>query len=94
MVAMFGDVELFDVLRLVVGFVILFYASYTDIKTRRASNILWVIMGVVGVIILVVQYFTVSNVGYAPIADCFFLFGKTMVYISIQLCISKRDSCL
>jgi len=49
---------LLDVIRLVVGIVILFYASYTDIKTRRASNILWLIMGSVGGILLMIQYFT------------------------------------
>jgi len=47
-----------DITRLVVGIAILSYASYTDIKTRRASNILWVLMGSIGAILLVVQYFT------------------------------------
>jgi hypothetical protein len=32
---------LLDIIRLVVGVLILSYASYTDIKTRRASDILW-----------------------------------------------------
>jgi preflagellin peptidase FlaK len=51
---------LLDILRLVVGISILSYASYTDIKTRRASNILWLIMGSIGGILLVVQYFTIG----------------------------------
>jgi len=46
--------------RLFVGIVILFFASYTDVKTRRASNILWLIMGSIGAILLVVQYFTIG----------------------------------
>lgn len=50
---------LLDIARLVVGTTILSYASYTDIKTRRASNMLWVIMGSVGAILLVIQYITV-----------------------------------
>lgn len=50
----------FDITRLIVGVIILAYASYTDIKTRRASNILWVIMGVIGVILLVIQYLTIG----------------------------------
>ncbi len=50
---------LLDIARLVVGTTILSYASYTDIKTRRASNMLWVIMGSVGAILLVIQYLTV-----------------------------------
>ncbi len=50
---------LLDIARLVIGTTILSYASYTDIKTRRASNMLWVIMGSVGAILLVIQYLTV-----------------------------------
>ncbi len=50
---------LLDITRLVVGTTILSYASYIDIKTRRASNMLWVIMGSVGAILLVIQYLTV-----------------------------------
>lgn len=49
-----------DITRLIVGILILSYASYTDIKTRRASNILWIIMGSIGGIILLIQYFTVG----------------------------------
>jgi len=51
---------LLDIIRLVVGIAILSYASYTDIKTRRASNLLWVIMGSIGGILLVVQFFTIG----------------------------------
>lgn len=43
-------------IRLILGTIILMYASYTDIKTRHASNILWIIMGAAGAILLVVQY--------------------------------------
>ncbi|HID24953.1 MAG TPA: hypothetical protein EYP23_00590, partial [Thermoplasmata archaeon] len=53
-------VMMLDTTRLVVGVGILSYASYTDIKTRMASNILWVVMGSVGAVLLVVQYFTVG----------------------------------
>lgn len=49
-----------DIIRLFVGIIILTYASYTDIKTRRASNLLWLIMGSIGGILLVVQYFTIG----------------------------------
>lgn len=51
---------LLDVTRLIVGIAILTYASYSDWKTRRASNILWLIMGGIGGILLVVQYFTIG----------------------------------
>jgi len=49
-----------DITRLIVGTAILAYASYTDIKTRRASNILWLIMGSIGAILLAIQYFTIG----------------------------------
>ena len=45
-----------DIIRLIVGVLILGIASYTDIKTRRASNWLWVVMGAIGGILLLVQY--------------------------------------
>lgn len=47
---------LLDVGRFLVGVLILSYASYTDIKTRRAPNILWVIMGSIGGVFLIIQY--------------------------------------
>lgn len=49
-----------DISRLIVGIAILSYASYTDIKTRRASNILWLIMGSIGAILLIIQFFSVG----------------------------------
>lgn len=51
---------LLDIIRMIVGIAILSYASYTDIKTRRASNLLWIIMGSIGGILLVIQYFTIG----------------------------------
>lgn len=53
-------VEFIDIFRLFIGISILSYASYTDIKTRRASNLNWLIMGSAGAILLVIQYFTVG----------------------------------
>jgi len=55
-VGMMVDSALFDGIRLITGTVLLAYASYTDIKTRRAANFLWVIMAVVGLILLIIQY--------------------------------------
>ena len=49
-----------DITRLFVGIIILGYASFTDIKTRRASNLNWLVMGAIGGILLVIQYFTVE----------------------------------
>jgi preflagellin peptidase FlaK len=53
---MMVDATILNSIRLITGAILLAYASYTDIKTRRAANILWVIMGVVGAILLVIQY--------------------------------------
>jgi preflagellin peptidase FlaK len=55
---MVETIEFIDIFRFITGVVILLYASYTDIKTRRASNVLWLIMGTVAGILLIVQYFT------------------------------------
>jgi preflagellin peptidase FlaK len=53
---MMVDAAILDGIRLITGTVILAYASYTDIKTRRAAKILWVIMAIIGIILLVIQY--------------------------------------
>ena len=53
---MMVDATILNIIRLITGTILLAYASYTDIKTRRAANILWVIMGIVGAILLVTQY--------------------------------------
>ncbi|MBN2599056.1 MAG: prepilin peptidase [Candidatus Thermoplasmatota archaeon] len=53
---MMVDVTVLNILRLITGTVLLAYASYTDVKTRRAANILWVIMAIVGGILLSIQY--------------------------------------
>ena len=53
---MMVDIALLDSIRLITGTILLAYASYTDIKTRRAANILWILMALVGAILLVLQY--------------------------------------
>ncbi len=55
MIYISGILELF---RFLIGLGVLLYASYTDIKTRRAPNILWIIMVSSGLIILLLQYLT------------------------------------
>ena len=55
---MIENATFLDIIRFVFGVIILSYASYTDIKTRRASNILWIIMSLIGVILLIIQYLT------------------------------------
>jgi preflagellin peptidase FlaK len=72
-----------DATRLVVGFLILLIASYTDIKTRRASNILWVIMAIVGGMILIIQYFTGEITNYYILIFIPIMIG--LVYLLFQL---------
>ncbi len=80
---MIEDGTLLNIIRLAVGIIILSYASYTDIKTRRASNMLWVIMGSVGAILLVTQYFTAEfeNVIYLAFVPIWIVF----MYVLFQL---------
>jgi archaeal preflagellin peptidase FlaK len=57
---MMVDATLLNSIRFITGTILLAYASYTDIKTRRAANILWVIMGLIGALLLVIQYVTIG----------------------------------
>ncbi len=49
-----------NISRLFVGILILLYASYTDIKTRKASNILWIIIGITGGLLLIIEFIFVG----------------------------------
>jgi archaeal preflagellin peptidase FlaK len=53
---MMVDVTILNLIRLLTGTILLAYASYTDVKTRRAANILWVIMAIIGAVLLLIQY--------------------------------------
>jgi preflagellin peptidase FlaK len=76
-------ITLLDVSRLIIGIIILTYASYTDLKTRCASNYLWVIMGITGAIILAIEYFIV---GFAnPMYLIFIPIMIGLVYLLFQL---------
>jgi len=57
---MMVDATILNIFRLITGAGILAYASYTDIKTRRAANYLWVIMGAIGAILILIQYLTIG----------------------------------
>jgi len=76
---------LLDIARLVVGTTILTYASYTDIKTRRASNMLWVVMSSVGAILLIIQYLTIG-IGFDKIFYLLFIpIMIVLMYVFFQL---------
>ncbi len=63
---MMVDVTILNIIRLITGAILLMYASYTDVRTRRAANMLWIIMGIIGVVLLLIQYFDsgFSNIWY------------------------------
>ncbi len=68
---MIETVTLLDIIRFIIGVLILSYASYTDIRTRTASNLLWTIMGIIGILLLIIQYllnpFDITILIYIPI---------------------------
>jgi len=72
-----------DITRLLVGTIILFYASYTDLKTRTASNLLWVIMAVIAVILLIIQYLTTGFENYYYLL--FIVIMIALFYLMFQL---------
>ena len=81
-----------DVIRLVIGISILSYASYTDIKTRRASNILWIIMGVIGAILLIIQYFTIGFENMYYLLFIPIMIGLVYVLFQLRLIFGGADA--
>jgi preflagellin peptidase FlaK len=81
-----------DIIRLIVGFAVLSYASYTDIKTRRASNINWLIMGSIGGILLVVQYFTVGFENYLYLLFIPIMIGLVYAFFQMRLIFGGADA--
>jgi len=85
-------VKILDTIRLITGIVILFYASYTDIKTRRASNILWIIMGVIGAILLIIQYFTTGFENLYYLLFIPIMIGLVYVLFQLRLIFGGADA--
>lgn len=82
-----------DIIRFLTGATILFYASYTDIKTRRASNMLWVIMGVIGAILLLIQYLTVGFGNYTMyLVFIPIMIGLMFVFFQLRLIFGGADA--
>jgi preflagellin peptidase FlaK len=52
--------EWLDILRVGVAVVILIFASYTDWRTRMASDLNWIILGCAGLVMLVIEMVTVD----------------------------------
>ena len=49
--------RMIDVVRFIVGFVVLSIGAYTDFKTRMASNCLWLVLGSVALSLLLVDFY-------------------------------------
>jgi len=89
---MIETVTILDTIRFITGIIILFYASYTDIKTRRASNILWIIMGVIGAILLIIQYFTTGFENLYYLLFIPIMIGLVYVLFQLRLIFGGADA--
>lgn len=89
---MMVDIALLDAIRLITGTILLSYASYTDIKTRRAANILWVIMAVVGAILLIIQYLQdgFPNIWYLAFVPI--MIGLMYLFYQLRLLFGGADA--
>ena len=83
---------LLDFARLIVGAIILFYASYTDIKTRKASNMNWIILGIVGAVLLIIQYFTVGFENLYYLIFIPVMIGLVYVLFQLRLIFGGADA--
>lgn len=86
------SVNILDITRLITGVTILAYASYTDMKTRQASNINWIAMGAIGGILLIIQYFTTGfdNIYYLVFIPV--MIGLIYVFFQLRLIFGGADA--
>ena len=49
------NMDSIDMLRFIIGFVMLSYGSWSDLKTRRVSNLVWIYGGVLGSLLLIYE---------------------------------------
>ena len=82
---MVSELVVLDIIRFITGFSILAYASYTDLKIRKAVNVLWLIMGGVGGIVLVVQYALYNGFGNQVYYLSFIPVIILIMYVFFQL---------
>ncbi|MCD6480950.1 MAG: prepilin peptidase [Thermoplasmata archaeon] len=72
--------ETIDAVRFVIGLCLLSYAAYTDLKTREASDKIWLIMGIAGIILLLIERPDVMQTAISiaiafPLALLLYVFG-------------------
>lgn len=83
---------LIDIVRFIAGVSILAYASYTDIKTRRAPNMLWLILGSIGGILLVIQYLTTGFENLYYLLFIPIMIGLVYVLFQMRLIFGGADA--
>jgi len=49
------NMDSIDMLRFLIGFVMLSYGSWSDLKTRRVSNLVWIYGGILGSLLLIYE---------------------------------------
>ncbi|MEM0492526.1 MAG: A24 family peptidase C-terminal domain-containing protein [Candidatus Thermoplasmatota archaeon] len=88
-----GEIQtIIDGLRFIIGVVILLYASYTDIKTRRAANYLWVIMGITGGVLLVIHYLLLGFDNYYYLIFIPVMIGFFYLMYQLRLLVGGADA--
>ncbi len=55
MISLDNSTDVLNISRFIVGILILCYASFSDIKTRRVKNSVWIVLGATGAAILFVE---------------------------------------
>ena len=86
------DIALLDGIRLITGTILLAYASYTDIKTRRAANILWILMALVGIILLTIQYLEGGYPNIYYLAFIPLMIGLMYLFFQMRLLFGGADA--
>jgi preflagellin peptidase FlaK len=89
---MMVDIALLDGIRLITGTILLAYASYTDIKTRRAANILWILMALVGIILLIIQYLEGGYPNIYYLAFIPLMIGLMYLFFQMRLLFGGADA--
>ena len=72
-----------DILRFLIGFVMLSYGSWSDFKTRKVSNLVWIYGGILGSLLLIYEVYSIwENYGvyiWALLFATFNLFFNSFV---------------
>lgn len=89
---MIDEAFILGIVRFVIGIGILSYASFTDIKTRRAPNILWIIMAGTGGILLLIQYITIGFENILYLVFIPILIALVYVFFQMRMIFGGADA--